>query len=81
MGVVEKVEGDVVTLSTSDGIVQVLIGDSSTVQKMDEGSLDEILPGESITVSGEQGEDGSIQATNIFITPGLGALPGGRTLP
>jgi len=72
VGEVEKVEGNVLTLSTLEGTIQVLISDSTTIQKMEEGVLDNILPGDSITVSGERNEDGSIEATNIFITPSLG---------
>ena len=73
VGEVEKIEGNVLTLSTLEGTIQVLISDSTTIQKMEEGVLDNILPGDSITVSGERNEDGSIEATNIFITPSLGA--------
>ena len=70
MGTVEKIEGNVLTLNTMQGTtVQVLISDSTTVQKMAEGSLDDISSGDNVTVSGERNEDGSIDATNIFITP------------
>ena len=63
----EKIEGSVLTISTIQGTIQILINDSTTIQKMDEGSLDDISPGDSITVSGEQQEDGSIKATNVFL--------------
>jgi hypothetical protein len=69
-GTVDEVEGDVMTLETPTGIVLVYITDDTTFQKMAEGRLDDILPGDSITVSGEAGDDGSIEATNIFITSG-----------
>ena len=72
-GTVEKVEGNVVTLNTPQGAVRVVVGDSTSIQKMGSGSLGDISAGESITVSGERKADGSIQATNIFITPGLGS--------
>ena len=71
VGVVEQVEDNVITLNTREGTVLVLTSDSTSIQKMGEGSLDDILPGENITVSGERKEDGSIEATNIFITPSL----------
>lgn len=70
MGAVEKVEGNVVTLTTRDGPISVLVGNSTTIQKMEEGDLDDISTGKNITVSGEQNEDGSINATDIFIVPG-----------
>ena len=71
VGTVEKVEGNVVTLNTPQGAVRVIVDDSTSIQKMGEGSLGDISAGESITVSGERAEDGSMKATGIFITPGL----------
>jgi len=68
VGEVEKIEDNVLTLSTLEGTIQVLTSDSTTIQKMGEGVLADILPGDRITVSGERNEDGSIEATNIFIT-------------
>ena len=73
VGTVEKVEGNVITLNTREGAVHVLIADDTSIQKMGEGTLSDISPGENITVSGERKEDGSIEATNIFITPSFGA--------
>ncbi len=70
MGVVEKVEGNVVTITTREGSISILIGDSTSIQKTGEGSLDDLSPGKNITVSGEQNEDGSINATDIIIMPG-----------
>ena len=69
MGTVEEVEGNVVTLNTTEGTVSVLVDDDTLIQKMGEGSLDDISPGESITVSGEPEDNGDIKATSIFITP------------
>jgi hypothetical protein len=71
MGTVDEIEGDVITLETPTGVVLVYITDGTTIQKMTEGSLDDILPGDNITVSGEEEDDGSIEATNIFIASGL----------
>jgi len=73
VGVVEKVEGNVITFNTPEGSVRVVVDDSTSIQKMGAGSLGDILAGESITVSGERQADGSIQATSIFITPVLGS--------
>lgn len=70
-GIVDKVEGNIITLNTTEGIVRVIIVDDTSIQKMGEGSLSDILPGQSITVSGERQEDGSIEATSILVTPGF----------
>ena len=71
MGTVEKVEGNVVTLNTSTGTVLVDIGNSTSIQKMAEGSLADISTGEAITVSGNKTADGSIEARSITITLGF----------
>jgi hypothetical protein len=55
------------------GSVSVTTSSSTTVQKMVSGSLTDIKTGDSITISGETKDDGSIQATSIFITPNTGA--------
>jgi hypothetical protein len=71
VGTVEKVEGSLITLKTSTDTVLVNIGNSTSIQKMAEGSLADISPGESITVSGNKNADGSIEARNITITSGF----------
>ena len=71
VGTVEKVEGNIVTLNTRTGTVIVNIGNSTSIQKMAEGSLADISPGESITVSGNKNADGSIEARNITIASGF----------
>ena len=71
VGTVEKVEGNVVTLSTREGTtVLVNIGSSTSIQKTVEGSLEDISLGDNIAVSGDKNEDGSIEARNITITSG-----------
>jgi hypothetical protein len=69
MGTVEEVENNTITLSMAGNTVHVIVSEDTIIQKMGEGSLDDILPGTSISVTGEELEDGSIEATNIFVTP------------
>jgi len=71
VGTVEKVEGNIVTLNTSAGTVLVNIGNSTSIEKMSQGSLGDISPGESISVSGNKNADGSIEARSITITSGF----------
>jgi hypothetical protein len=68
-GTVEEVEDHTITLSMAGNTVHVIVSEDTLIQKMGEGSLDDILPGVSISVTGEELEDGSIEATNIFVTP------------
>jgi hypothetical protein len=72
MGTVESVEGSVVTLKTQGNTtVLVNVSNSTSIQKMSEGSLGDISLGESITVSGNKNADGSIEARNITIASGF----------
>jgi hypothetical protein len=71
MGTVEEIEDSTITLNMAGNTVQIIISDDTLIQKMSEGNLDDILPGVSISVSGEELEDGSIEAANIFVTPEL----------
>jgi hypothetical protein len=71
VGTVEKVEGNAITIRTTTGAVLVNIGNSTSIQKMTEGSLADISTGESITVSGNKNADGSIDARTIIITSGF----------
>ncbi len=71
VGTVEKVEGSVITLKTTTGSVLVNIGNSTSIQKMAEGSLADISTGENIAVSGNRNADGSIEARSITITSSL----------
>jgi Domain of unknown function (DUF5666) len=71
VGTVEKVEGSLITLSTSTGTVLVHVDNSTSIQKMCEGTLSDISVGERITVAGQQRGDGSIDANNISITRGF----------
>ena len=68
---VDKVEGTTMTVETPQGTVQVIIADDTSIQKMGEVELGDILPGERVTVSGETATDGSITAATVFVTPGL----------
>ncbi|MDY6892314.1 MAG: DUF5666 domain-containing protein [Chloroflexota bacterium] len=69
MGTVESVEQGVITLSTLEGSISVLTGNSTFFQTVNEGSLGDVSVGENVTVSGEQQEDGTIQATAVYMIP------------
>jgi len=71
VGTVEKIEGSLITIKTTTGTVLVNIGNSTSIQKMSEGSLADVSLGESITVSGNKNADGSIEARVITITSGF----------
>ena len=77
-GTIEKVEGNTVTVNTPQGSLQATVGPETTIQKTTEISLEDLIEGMRLTVSGEPGEDGAVQATTIFVFPeGAGGFGGG----
>ena len=76
-GTIDGVEGDVVTLSTPQGQIQVTIGDQTDIQGFAELSLDELDPGQTVTVNGQRGDGGAIAADSVFVLPEGGAGFGG----
>ena len=83
-GTIESVEGNTVTVNTAQGPLQATIGADTTIQTFAEGTLADLQPGLQVTVTGQQAQDGTVQATSILITPegaigfpGEGFFPGG----
>jgi hypothetical protein len=73
MGQVKQVDGNTVQLSTATEVLKVKIGVKTQIQKMGQGSLSDIQPGDRITVQGTRKSDGTFTAQMIQI----GAAPGG----
>jgi hypothetical protein len=69
MGTVEKIEGGIITVTTTNGSVKIVTSSSTTVQKMAGGTLTDIKIGDTISIAGESQDDGSIQASSIVINP------------
>ena len=72
IGTVEDIDDNVITLETMTGVIEVTVADDTSIQKMGEGSIEDISPGDTITVTGESEDDGSIEAASIFVTPFMG---------
>ncbi|MCH7996687.1 MAG: hypothetical protein IIB11_02800 [Chloroflexi bacterium] len=77
-GTIEGVEGNTVTVNTSQGPLQVTVGDDTIIQRFAEATSTDLQDGIQITVFGQSGEDGTVEATFILITPeGAGGFFGG----
>ena len=77
-GTIEGVEGNTVTVNTSQGPLQVTVGDDTIIQRFAEATATDLQDGIQITVFGQSGEDGTVEATFILITPeGAGGFFGG----
>ena len=77
-GAIEGIEGNTVTVNTSQGPLQVTVGDDTIIQRFAEATSTDLQEGKQITVFGQSGEDGTVEATFILITPeGAGGFFGG----
>ncbi|MCH8089250.1 MAG: hypothetical protein IH955_04490 [Chloroflexi bacterium] len=77
-GAIEGIEGNTVTVNTSQGPLQVTVGDDTIIQRFAEAASTDLQEGKQITVFGQSGEDGTVEATFILITPeGAGGFFGG----
>ncbi|MFG2972452.1 DUF5666 domain-containing protein [Streptomyces sp. NPDC048331] len=66
IGTVERIEGGTVYVKTGDGqTVKVKTTGDTRVQVTKEGSAEDLASGQTVAVSGERAEDGSLSATVI----------------
>jgi hypothetical protein len=68
-GTVEKIEGEVVTITTPQGPVEVTIGQGTAISRVAEAGVGDLQPGARVTVMGPAGEDGRVEAASLVITP------------
>ena len=78
-GTIDGIEGNTVSVNTSQGPVLATIGDDTTIQMFVQGTLADLREGLTVTVIGPQGEDGTVEARSIAIVPegGVGLFGGG----
>jgi hypothetical protein len=64
-----------ITIQTSDGSTKiVLLSDSTSISKTEEGAQSDLVTGEDVTISGTTNDDGSVTATRIQL--GVSLLQG-----
>lgn len=68
-GTIEEIQGNTVTVNTPRGPLQASIGADTTIQVFTDGTLADLLIGMRVTVIGQPGEDGTVQATSIVLVP------------
>jgi len=77
-GAIEEIEGGTITVNTSQGPLQAIVGEDTTIQKFAEVTLSDLLEGMQVTVIGQPGEDGAVEAVSIVVIPeGAGGFMGG----
>jgi hypothetical protein len=68
-GAIEKIEGNTITVNTPQGPLQATVTDETAIQLFAEGTLADLLEGMRVTVFGQRGEDGAVQARSILLVP------------
>ena len=68
-GVIEKVEGNTVTINTFRGALPATLGEDTTIGRFTEGVSEDLQTGMRITVVGQRGEDGTIIARSVLLNP------------
>ncbi|GEM_PF-1539440 len=68
-GTINMVDGDTVTVDTPQGVLQATIDDETVIQKIAVGEPEDLQEGVRVTVIGQSGEDGPVDASLILITP------------
>ena len=61
-GVIAEVDGDIMTLNTAQGSVNAAIQADTKIRKFAEGTLPDLQPGMRVTIIGEPGLDGAVEA-------------------
>ena len=81
-GAIQQVEGNTLTLSTEEGTVQAIIGADTNIQLFTEAALADLTEGMRVTLIGQAGEDGTVQALSIIVVPeGQEGIFGGGFTP
>ena len=74
-GVIQSIQGDLVTLTWGQGEIQVSLGSIATIEQIATGSLEDLSVGDAITVVGQRTEQGVV--ARAIIPEGVGGGFGG----
>ena len=69
-GVIEKLDGNVVTVNTSQGLQSATLGVDTTIRRFAEGTPSDLQPGMRVTLVGQPGVDGIVEARSVLLNPG-----------
>ncbi|HUW11907.1 MAG TPA: DUF5666 domain-containing protein [Anaerolineae bacterium] len=76
-GQIEEINGDTIVVTGFDGQQTVVqITDTTLIEKYASVTASELAPGEQVTVSGSENEDGSITARSVQVAPAGRFAPG-----
>ena len=69
VGTLESVEGDTISLSTPQGTLKATVGGETVIRQTAQIGLEDLLEGMRLTVVGERGEDGTVEARTVIVIP------------
>ena len=69
VGTITAVEGSKLTVETPGGVMTVMVGDETSVQRIAEIGAEELEAGSRIAVSGSRDESGAMDAQSITVVP------------
>ena len=77
MGQIEEIDGDTLIITNVSGQqTRVQITETTLIEKYASVTVAELEPGEQVTVSGSENEDGSITARSVQVAPAGRFVPG-----
>ena len=68
-GVIEKVDGNIVTVNTSQGPLSASLGVDTAIRRFAEGTPSDLQPGTRVTLVGQPGVDGTVEARSVLLNP------------
>ena len=68
-GVIENVDGNTVTINTSQGPLSATVGADTTVRRFAEGTPSDLQPGMRVILVGQPGVDGFVEARSVLLNP------------
>ncbi|MCI0793791.1 MAG: hypothetical protein J4O03_10030 [Chloroflexi bacterium] len=68
-GVIEKVDGNTVTVNTSQGPQSATLGVDTMIRRFAEGTPSDLQPGMRVTLVGQPGVDGIVEARSVLLNP------------
>jgi len=68
-GVIETVDGNVVTVNTAQSSVTATLMVDTKIRRFTEGTLSDLQPGMRVTLVGEPGLDGAVEARSVLLNP------------
>jgi len=87
-GVIEKVEGNIVTVNTPQGPLRATLVAVTTIGRFTEGTAADLRTGMQVTIVGQTGADSGVEARSILLNPddafgffGRGFFSGSRQQP